>query len=127
VAILSSKAQIGLELDALEISAHRTPDGDHQKFSDLTFQSVGIASAQLYREECLKYGILWLTHNAEQAPYRPLIYGLDAPPWALRSASSKAIMMDIKLNAETRCSSPVLHKDSGAFRPGFPPASPSEG
>jgi hypothetical protein len=89
---------------------NRTSDGIDQEFSDLTFhggpgtviemrvfgkdglqksfKEAGFASAKLHNEECLKYGIVWLPYNPEEAPYRPLVYGLDAPPWSLRKDSS---------------------------------------
>lgn len=86
---------------------NHTLDGRNQEFSELTFHGgpgtvlemrlfgkegllrnfadAGFVSVRPYNEECLKYGILWLPYVAENAPYRPLIYGLDAPPWALRT------------------------------------------
>jgi SAM-dependent methyltransferase len=91
---------------------NQTSDGRSQEFSDLTFhggpgtvlemrlfgkdgllrnfKEAGFVSAQPYNQDCLKYGIIWLPYIAEKAPYRPLIYGLDTPPWALRSGSASA-------------------------------------
>jgi len=101
---------------------NRTLDGREQEFPDPTFhggpgtvvemrlfgkdslqtdfKEAGFASARLYGEEYPKYGIVWLPYDAEEAPYRPPIYGLDAPPWALRSVSSNAEELDGKVQGK---------------------------
>jgi hypothetical protein len=60
-----------------------------------SFKEAGFESAKLYGDECPEYGVLWMPYNAEEAPYRPLIYGLDAPPWALRKGPSDTGRMNI--------------------------------
>lgn len=87
---------------------NHTVDGRRQEFSEVTFhggpgsvlemrifgkdgllqdiEHAGFGSVQPYCEECPEYGILWLPYVAENASYRPLIYGLDTPPWALRNS-----------------------------------------
>lgn len=86
---------------------NHTSDGRVQEFSGVTFHGgpgtvlemrlfgkddllrsfadAGFVSAKPYNEECPEYGILWLPYIAENARYRPLIYGLDTPPWALQT------------------------------------------
>lgn len=95
---------------------NRTSDGREQQFPNPTFHGgpgtvvemrlfgrdslqidfneAGFASARLYGDEYPKYGIIWLPYKAEEAPYNPPIHGLDAPPWALRSASSNTKEID---------------------------------
>ncbi len=87
---------------------NQTADGRKQEFTDLTFhggpgtviemrlfgkqgllrnvREAGFGAVKIYEEENLEAGIRWLPYRAEDAPYRPLIYGLDTPPWALRVA-----------------------------------------
>ena len=85
---------------------NQTRDGKTQEFTRLTFHGgpgsvvemrlwgkeslvsdvhdAGFESVRIYEEENSEYGIIWLPYDATEAPYRPLIYGLDTPPWALR-------------------------------------------
>jgi SAM-dependent methyltransferase len=87
---------------------NQTADGRTQEFTEVTFHGgpgtviemrlfgkesllsnvgdAGFGAVEIYSEENLAAGIRWLPYVAEQAPYRPLIYGLDTPPWALRVA-----------------------------------------
>jgi SAM-dependent methyltransferase len=51
-------------------------------------QSAGFDSVRIHEETVEEFGIYWNPYNAEDAPYRPLIYGLDTPPWALRKSKS---------------------------------------
>ncbi len=51
-------------------------------------QSAGFDSVRIHEETVEEFGIYWNPYNAEDAPYRPLIYGLDTPPWALRKSRS---------------------------------------
>lgn len=46
--------------------------------------AAGFNLGRVYGEEMPQYGIVWNPYVPEDAPYRPLIYGLDTPPWALR-------------------------------------------
>jgi len=93
------------------VLSNRTSDGRSQEFSEIifhggpgsvlemrlfgkdalmrNFKDAGFGAVQPYDEECLKYGVRWLPYVAENAPYRPLIYGLDTPPWALRNGFVK--------------------------------------
>jgi SAM-dependent methyltransferase len=89
-----------------------TPDGRTKEFTDLTFHGgpgttvecrlfgedslrrdcvdAGFDPPRIYRQEAAQFGILWIPYVAEEAPFRPYIYGLDTPPWALsKSASSQ--------------------------------------
>lgn len=83
----------------------KTPDGRTQQFRDLTFHggpgttvecrlfgedglledcdAAGFDPVRVHGETVEGYGICWNPYVAEDAPYRPLIYGLDTPPWAL--------------------------------------------
>jgi SAM-dependent methyltransferase len=47
------------------------------------FRAAGFDTVRLHADACQKFGIVWNPYVAEDAPYRPLIYGLDTPPWAL--------------------------------------------
>jgi SAM-dependent methyltransferase len=89
---------------------NKTCDGREQEFTEITFHGgpgtiiemrrfgkdgllrnihdAGFGDIKLYDEEYLSAGIRWMPYVAEEAPYRPLIYGLDTPPWALRNRSS---------------------------------------
>jgi hypothetical protein len=80
-------------------------EGAVEKYSDLTFHGgpgtvvefrlfgrdslerdckvAGFDLSRIYGEEVQEYGIVWNPYVPEEAPYRPLIYGLDTPPWAL--------------------------------------------
>ena len=91
------------------VLVNRTIDGRTQEYSDLTFhggagtviemrlfgkddllqciKDAGFEVVKVYNQECPDYGILWLPYVAEKARYRPLIYGLDSPAWALRTAA----------------------------------------
>jgi len=85
---------------------NQTSDGRSQEFSPITFhggpgsvlemrlfgkdallrdiKAAGFCEVRLYDEEYPEDGILWVPYIPEKAPYRPLIYGLDTPAWALR-------------------------------------------
>jgi SAM-dependent methyltransferase len=87
---------------------NRTQDGRDQEFRDITFhggpgtviemrrfgketllqnvRDAGFHYVKSYDSEYLAHGIRWVPYIAEDAPYRPLIYGLDTPPWALRKS-----------------------------------------
>jgi SAM-dependent methyltransferase len=89
------------------ILLNETSDGRKQEFTNVTFhggpgtvvemrlfgkealrrniQEAGFASVRLYDAEYLQDGIRWVPYLAEDAPYHPLIYGLDTPPWTLRN------------------------------------------
>jgi SAM-dependent methyltransferase len=89
---------------------NETSDGQKQEFSEVTFhggpgsvlemrlfgkdtlvenfRDAGFDSAHPCGEEVLDFGICWLPYVAEDAPYRPLIYGLDTPPWVVRNGFS---------------------------------------
>lgn len=80
-------------------------DGVVEKFKNLTFhggpgtvvefrlfgrdslerdcRAAGFIPGRVYGEEVREYGIVWNQYVPEDAPYRPLIHGLDTPPWAL--------------------------------------------
>jgi SAM-dependent methyltransferase len=92
--------------NANHILSNETVDGRKQEFSDLTFhggpgstvemrlfgrdslimdfRNAGFARLLEYADEVPEFGILWREYDPEKAPYRPLIYGLDTPPWAIR-------------------------------------------
>lgn len=46
-------------------------------------RAAGFDPVRIHAEACEEFGIVWNPYIAEDAPYRPLIYGLDTPPWAL--------------------------------------------
>jgi SAM-dependent methyltransferase len=48
------------------------------------FSDAGFTQTLNHSEEVNKYGILWNKYVPEEAPYRPLILGLGAPPWSAR-------------------------------------------
>jgi SAM-dependent methyltransferase len=48
------------------------------------FVETGFTEIHVHDEEVSNFGILWNTYIPEDAPYRPLIYGLGTPPWAAR-------------------------------------------
>jgi SAM-dependent methyltransferase len=56
-----------------------------QNFTDASFKGI-----RIHDEEVDTFGILWNNYIPENAPYRPLIYGLDTPPWTARRASEKS-------------------------------------
>jgi len=86
---------------------NETSDGRKQEFTNVTFhggpgtviemrlfgkdallrnvQDAGFGDVKIYEIESPNDGIRWVPYIAENAPYRPLIYGLDTPPWALRN------------------------------------------
>ena len=94
------------------VLVNRTIDGRTQEYSELTFhggagsviemrlfgkddllrciQDAGFELVRVYSQENLEHGILWLPYIAEEARYRPLIYGLDSSPWALRTCAQKS-------------------------------------
>lgn len=45
--------------------------------------NAGFSPVRIHDETVEEFGIRWIPYVADQAPYRPLIYGLDTPPWAL--------------------------------------------
>jgi SAM-dependent methyltransferase len=85
---------------------NETVEGQKQEFTGVTFhggpgtvlemrlfgkeglmreaRTAGFGEVEIYAAEYLPAGIRWLPYVAEDAPYRPFIYGLDTPPWALR-------------------------------------------
>jgi SAM-dependent methyltransferase len=88
---------------------NETTDHRHQKFTSLTFHGgpgtvlemrvfgkdslskqfveAGFAQPTSHTEEVRQFGIVWNPYVPEDAPYRPLIFALDTPPWAVRVAS----------------------------------------
>lgn len=88
-----------------------TADGGPQRFTDLTFhggpgtvlefrlfgktsieqesRNSGFDPVRIHGEAAMEFGIVWNRYIPEEAPYRPLIYGLDTPPWVLVKARSK--------------------------------------
>lgn len=88
----------------------QTVDGRKQEFANVTFhggpgtvvemrlfgkrdlyqtaRDAGFQSIRVYDEENIAAGIRWIPYVPEEAPYRPYIYGLDTPPWALRMTDS---------------------------------------
>jgi hypothetical protein len=86
---------------------NETADGRHQSFTGLTFHGgpgttlemrifgrdslvkhfgdAGFGPIAIHHEEVAQFGIIWNPYVPEDAPYRPLIYGLDTPPWAVRN------------------------------------------
>lgn len=91
---------------------NQTADGRSQEFSDITFhggpgtvvemrlfgmdsllqdlQRAGFKSVRIYNEDYPESGIFWIPYDAEKSPYRPPIYGLDTPAWALRKHDPRA-------------------------------------
>jgi len=89
----------------------KTSDGTNQKFSDLIFHggpgtvlefrvfgkesllqdcnAAGFDSVRVHDETIEEFGIVWNPYIPENAPYRPLIYGLDTPPWVLRKGQTE--------------------------------------
>lgn len=87
----------------------QTSDGRSKEFTSLTFHGgpgttvefrlfgkdsllrycsvAGFDSVQIHEETADDFGICWNPYVAEDAPYRPFIYGLDTPPWALSSGA----------------------------------------
>lgn len=51
-------------------------------------QDAGFKTIRIHAEAAEQFGIIWLPYRAEDAPYRPLILGLDTPPWALVKGST---------------------------------------
>jgi len=92
---------------------NQTSDGRNQEYSDVTFhggpgsvlemrlfgkdsllqgvRGAGFESIKVYDAEYPEDGIVWIPYVAENAPYRPLIYGLDTPAWALRRGKQKRL------------------------------------
>lgn len=97
---------------------NKTSDGRNQEFTEVTFhggpgtvlemrlfgkdallrniQDAGFGAVKRYEVEFPMYGITWIPYIAENAPYRPLIYGLDTPPWALSNVSSNSKPIQMK-------------------------------
>ncbi len=48
------------------------------------FEKAGYSEVQILEEEVPEFGIYWNEYVAENARYRPLIHGLDTPPWIAR-------------------------------------------
>jgi SAM-dependent methyltransferase len=83
-----------------------TIEGHHQRFTNLTFHGgpgtvlemrifgedslnkqfldAGFEKPTIHAEEVRQFGIAWNPYVAENAPYRPLIFALETPPWAVR-------------------------------------------
>ena len=83
----------------------KTCDGRNREFTGLTFHGgpgttvefrlfgtdslslecarAGFDPVRIHDETVEEFGIYWNAYNPEQAPYRPLIFGLDTPPWTL--------------------------------------------
>jgi hypothetical protein len=94
------------------ILLNETKDGRKQEFSEVTFhggpgstvemrlfgresleadfRNAGFAPPHLYSEQVPECGILWINYDPEKAPYRPLIYGLDTPPWGAKARSDNS-------------------------------------
>jgi SAM-dependent methyltransferase len=94
------------EEDPSWVLTNETMDGRVQRYDQLTFHGgpgttlemrlfgkdsllknftdAGFRQARVHGEEVEAFGIVWNPYIAEDAPYRPLIYGLDAPPWSAR-------------------------------------------
>lgn len=53
-----------------------------KNFTDAKFAQIRIHDVKIN-----KFGIVWNTYIPEDAPYRPLIYGLGTPPWTARKAT----------------------------------------
>lgn len=92
--------------DGAAIILNETADGRNEQFKGVTLHGgpgstvemrlfgkeslvknvsdAGFEPPVEYSAEAPDLGILWLNYDAEKAPYRPFIYGLDTPPWALR-------------------------------------------
>ncbi|MBZ5489502.1 MAG: class I SAM-dependent methyltransferase [Acidobacteriia bacterium] len=90
-----------------------TADGRTREFTDITFHggpgttvefrlfgkddllreciNAGFNPIRIHEEAIQEYGIRWIPYVAERAPYRPLIFGLDTPPWALVNGSDTAM------------------------------------
>ena len=88
------------------VLSNETSDGRHQQYCDLTFHggpgttlemrvfgrdsllenfaNQGFQQVRLHDETLEEFGIIWNPYVAEEAPYRPYIYGLDAAPWSAR-------------------------------------------
>ena len=49
-------------------------------------KSAGFEPIRIQHEAVENFGIVWNPYVAEKAPYRPLIYGLDTPPWILMNS-----------------------------------------
>lgn len=88
--LLSNETEDGKQQQYSELTFHGGPgttlemrvfgqDSLAQNFADGGFQQV-----RLHDEIVEKFGIVWNPYIAEAAPYRPYIYGLDAPPWSAR-------------------------------------------
>lgn len=82
-----------------------TTEGEARTYKDLTFHggpgttvefrlfgedslmqesyAAGFEQVRVHEEAVEEFGICWNPYIAEDAPYRPVIYGLDTPPWAL--------------------------------------------
>ena len=89
----------------------KTTDGRSRKFSDLTFHGgpgtvlefrifgkdslsrdctmAGFDPVRVHGETVEDFGIYWNRYIPEDAPYRPLIYGLDTPSWALKKGAAE--------------------------------------
>jgi SAM-dependent methyltransferase len=94
------------------VLSNETTNGQFQRYDTLTFHGgpgttlemrlfgrtsltrdfidAGFTEIRVHDEEVNNFGILWNTYIPEDAPYRPLIYGLDTPPWAARKPHVKS-------------------------------------
>jgi SAM-dependent methyltransferase len=88
------------------VLVNETKDGRRQRYDKLTFHDgpgttiemrlfgkdslsknftdAGFRQIRVHDEEVEAFGIVWNRYIPEEAPYRPLIYGLDAPTWSAR-------------------------------------------
>ena len=88
------------------ILQNETSDGRQQRYDQLTFHGgpgttlemrsfgkeslaknfaeAGFQKVHEHNEEVEAFGIIWNPYIPEEAPYRPFIYGLGAPPWSAR-------------------------------------------
>jgi SAM-dependent methyltransferase len=55
------------------------------------FENAGFDSVCVHDEVVEEFGIYWNPYDAERAPYRPLLYGADTPPWAGRVSSETVL------------------------------------
>ena len=84
-------------------------DGSAELFDDLVFHGgpgttvefrlfgkdslardvASFSEVRIHDETVQEFGICWNPYDPEHAPYRPLIHGLDTPPWALVKDSAE--------------------------------------
>jgi SAM-dependent methyltransferase len=113
--------RVGLEGEYWVLTG-TSAEGVVEKFSNLTFhggpgtvvefrlfgrealeqdcRAAGFKLGKVYGEKTPEYGIVWNPYVPEDAPYRPLIYGLDTPPWALRRCEPASSNLPLKSAAQ---------------------------